>query len=374
MNKAIRATLAMVIVAAVSPLTLAWQTHINGTAALGIDDALAITFDNDRNVVVAGVTEHTFTVDDFTVVKFDGATGAELWRQEINGAANGLDRALAITVDGAGNVLAAGFVVNSGATSDFTVIKFDGANGNELWRQSLNGSSSASDEARAIRVDSADNVIAAGFMSNSGGFRDFTVIKFDGTSGSELWRQSINGTANASDEARDIATDNAGNVIAVGGIQNTTTFTDFAIVKFDGATGQELWRRVISGATLNALDSASAIAVDAAGDAVVSGVIQSSFAVVKLDGVTGAELWRQLINGGSAEAFAVTLDQNNDVVAAGRLQNLFCCSEVGRRCWRRTVAAAPSPCGARVSGIARDVILGSRRQCGRLRRNRVRTR
>ena len=65
----------------------------------------------------------------FTVLKFDGATGAERWRQVIMGPA-GPGIARAVAVDGHGDVVAAGQSRDHGnAYGGFTVIKLDGASG-----------------------------------------------------------------------------------------------------------------------------------------------------------------------------------------------------------------------------------------------------
>ena len=42
------------------------------------------------------------------------SSGAGAWQSNINGTANGNDQALAVTVDSAGNVIAAGFTTNPG--------------------------------------------------------------------------------------------------------------------------------------------------------------------------------------------------------------------------------------------------------------------
>ena len=57
----------------------AWQTNVSGTAGGGQFNATVV--DAAGNVVAAGVTNNTGTGDNFTVAKFDGASGAELWRQ-----------------------------------------------------------------------------------------------------------------------------------------------------------------------------------------------------------------------------------------------------------------------------------------------------
>src|SRR5262245_21501949 len=105
----------------------AWQANIHGTDNGGA--ALAVAVDGVGNGVAAGSTQNTGTFVDFTVVKFYPSTGAVLWKQNINGTANDFDLATAVAVDGAGNVAAAGSTYNTGTNGDFTVIKFDGSSG-----------------------------------------------------------------------------------------------------------------------------------------------------------------------------------------------------------------------------------------------------
>jgi len=305
------------------------QQVINGTT-------FAVAVDGAGNVVAAGSTENTGTSDDFTVIKFDGNSGAVLWNQAINGTANSVDQALAVAVDGAGNVVAAGSTENTGTSDDFTVIKFDGSSGAVLWSRAINGTANSTDEARAVAVDAAGNVVTAGFTRNTGTLDDFTVIKFDGSSGAELWSQAINGTTKGADVANAVAVDGAGNVVAAGFTQNIGTGHDFTVIKFDGSSGAVLWSRAINGTT-NGADVANAVAVDGAGNVVAAGRTTNTgtgadFTVVKFDGVSGAELWRQVINGpanGTDEALAVAVDGAGNVVAAGYTTTSLLCDLSG---------------------------------------------
>jgi hypothetical protein len=49
-----------------------------------------------------GTAENRVTGTDFTVVRFDGASGRERWRKVINGSASDVDAAFAITTDVSG--------------------------------------------------------------------------------------------------------------------------------------------------------------------------------------------------------------------------------------------------------------------------------
>ena len=70
----------------------------------------------------------------------------------------------------------------------------DAAQGSLLWQQTLNGTEANSfDEARSVAVDNQGNVVAAGRTENTGTAGDFTVAKFD-RDGTLLWQQTLNGT------------------------------------------------------------------------------------------------------------------------------------------------------------------------------------
>ena len=187
--------------------------------------------------VPVGFTVNAGKKPDFTVVKLDGARGVELWRYVIGGTAFGFDNAHAVTVDGAGDVVAAGRIVNTGTSDDFTVVKFDGVSGTELWHQVINGTANGVDRALSVAVDSMGNVLATGATTNTGTGADFTVIKFDGMSGTELWRKTINGMANDFDTTFAVTVDAAGDVVAAGMIKNVWTGDDFIVVKLSGADG-----------------------------------------------------------------------------------------------------------------------------------------
>jgi len=61
------------------------------------------------------------------------------------------------------------------------------------------------------------------------------VIKFEGSSGAELWRQVTRGnTIFASEYGHTVAVDAAGDVVAAGSIEEIVGDTDFTVIKFMG--------------------------------------------------------------------------------------------------------------------------------------------
>jgi cysteine-rich repeat protein len=81
-------------------------------------------------VFVAGTIRNPGTRADFLVMKLAGASGAEVWRTELNGSEDGADQGLAVAVGGS-DVVAAGRVRNLDANG-YVVVKRTGANGGEF--------------------------------------------------------------------------------------------------------------------------------------------------------------------------------------------------------------------------------------------------
>jgi hypothetical protein len=212
--------------------------------AYGVAGALAT--DRRGNVVAAGLGADAKNRSGFTVAKFDAATGTEIWRRVINGNVGG-DWAVSVDVDLAGNVVAAGLLVVDFRTwDDFFIIKLSGVDGSEIWRKAINGAANGRDQALKVTVDSTGNVIGAGFIVN-GDSDDLFVAKFEELTGRELWRQVINGRANGPDYAQAVKVAADGSVVAAGSLKNSPQDGDFAVVKFDGVTGKLLWQREFGG-------------------------------------------------------------------------------------------------------------------------------
>lgn len=310
----------------------AWQTALlNGTAADSSDEAHAVIVTATGDVVAAGQIDNADVSNDFSVVKLSGASGTELWRYVLNGAANGNDVAVAVAADTNENIVAVGWISDlSIDNTDFSVIKLNGVNGTELWRNVLNGAANRSDAARAIAVDATGNVVAVGYTQTveTPPSHDFTVVKLSGATGTELWRYAVHGSA-GSGSAEAVAVDAEGNVIAAGGLGNSSTSFDFTVVKLRGSDGQELWRQEING-DANSGDSVSTVAVTTTGDVIAAGrtsnlsIYTSDFTVIKLSGTSGTPIWRYVIDGtpsGGDLVRAVKVDAVGDAVAVGYAQD-----------------------------------------------------
>src|SRR5512143_213196 len=257
--------------------TVLWQYVIPS----GI--AFAVAVDANGDVLAAGYALNPPNDYDATVVKLDGATGMELWRHNSDSGAGRPDYAYAVALDAAGDVVTAGLGVGPIGTEYFTVEKISGADGSGLWRYAVPGNdpSNPEGEAVAVAVDAAGDVVAAGAMSAVGSAFDFAVVKLDGASGAERWSQTLAGTAPSinADRALQVAVDGAGDVWAAGLLANlgsslVTNDEDFAVVRLAGASGAQLWRVEMNG-TQTSRDAAYALGVDATGNAFAGGELSN---------------------------------------------------------------------------------------------------
>src|SRR5262249_21760274 len=225
------------------------------------------------------------------------ATGTPLWSQTtLRGDNNGPDLANAVAVDPAGDVVVAGVTSNNGRGTDFTVLKLAGATGAPLWPAFVEidggGVDSDDDEAASVAVDPTGDVVASGTVLRRTGdmdMADFFVAKFAGADGAERWRHTVVGSVDqgATNEAFAVATDAGGNVVAGGGVENTGAGSDLVGVRLVAADGSEIARATAAGAG-SASDDARAVAADAAGNVVGAGRVAGDITVVDV-GCTGGE-------------------------------------------------------------------------------------
>ncbi|MCB1606226.1 MAG: PQQ-binding-like beta-propeller repeat protein [Xanthomonadales bacterium] len=255
--------------------------------------------------------------------------GSDAWTSHYRSAAENGDTVAWIGVDGAGNPLLVGTSdYSSVGRSDFAVVRLDGDAGTTLWvadegvveTHTTFGCAGPYSEQRAVAVDDQGNTFVAGCEFNSTGY-DYLTGKLD-PDGNWLWRTRYDG--GASDRVVALALDSEGNVLVTGGAYgDIQTRTDYYTIKYDGATGSELWNARFTSAPGTGHQTPSAMALDANDDVIVAGMTPTlgmgfSIAVVKYRGTDGEEQWATEYNSVSGEVHDLAVDSAGDVVVAGR--------------------------------------------------------
>lgn len=263
-----------------------------------------------------------------SVVEIPALTKVAVWVRQFGSA--GFAEALALGLDGAGNIYVTGYVAGSGSlpgqtssgSSDAFVRKYD-PSGTELWTRQFG--STRSDLAYAVAVDGAGNIYVAGwamdFLPGQGyregsGFGAF-LRKYD-PSGTELWTRQFGSTIE--DAAKALGIDGIGNIYVAGRTYDRgTSFRDPFLRKYD-PSGTELWTRQFG---WSSHDEADAVTVDGTGNAYVVGWLQERGSgrggtfLWKFDPL-GKELWtRQLGDTTGFIAKSLAVEVSGNIYTAG---------------------------------------------------------
>ncbi|MDF7812050.1 SBBP repeat-containing protein [Hymenobacter sp. YC55] len=262
-----------------------WEARYNGPAN-SFDLAADLAVDKDGNAVVTGAT-YSATQSDYATVKYS-PTGQVLWEAFYNGPFNSYDLVRALSIDASGNVAVTG-TSDSGTSYDYATVRYDGASGQQSWAMRYNGVGTNYDEGTAISTDNVGNVIVAGYSLGSGTNSDYVTLKYDAASGQQLLQLVANPGTNDYDEPSAVVVDRTNNIIVTGRSYRGKNFA-YMTIKYDGTYGQQLWRTYYDG-FYNNNDAAKAVAVDAAGNVYVTGVVDAEFFTTKLGQQYGETSW-----------------------------------------------------------------------------------
>jgi hypothetical protein len=191
--------------------------------------------------------------------------------------------------------------------------------GTPWWTNRYNGAGNGDDAANAIALDTNGNVFVTG-GAVIGGLTAFASIKYS-NGGIPLWTNFYQGPGNSPyGGASDIAVDVAGNVLITGTSIGSGTYQDFATIKYSNA-GVALWTN-----RWNRLydDVAIALATDKSGNVFVTGYTTADN--LRFDRLTigysaaGMPLWTNIYDGPANDddsGNAVAVDANGNVFVTG---------------------------------------------------------
>ncbi|MDF7815235.1 SBBP repeat-containing protein [Hymenobacter sp. YC55] len=302
-----------------------WETRYNG-AGNGYDEATSLAMDATGNVLVTGYSNKGNSNWDYATIKYAASSGQQLWEARYNGPDEGYDEATELVVDATNNVLVTGLSYNNDGLSDQATVKYAGGSGQQLWAIRYNGPADNNDVPGGVAVDPAGNVYTTGSsVAGSNNNWDYATVKYAGASGQQSWQAAYNWADNSDDVAVDVAVDAAGNVYVVGSSQSSgSSNVDYVTIKY-AANGQELWKTRYHN-PLNSYGRPVKLVVDAAGNVYVTGSnamevgFGTDYLTLKYDGATGQQLWEARYGGtdrGSASAADMALDNAGNVYVTG---------------------------------------------------------
>ena len=365
------------------PVSEQWAARFDTSDGNGYDGATDVVADATGNVYVTGYSFSPTSGYDYATVKYS-PTGQQLWQARYNGPANSDEVAVSVGVDGSGNVYVTGYSYGTSTSGyDYATLKYDGASGQQLWvnrytseaggltpssqelatdlvvsdggtvyvtgtayeeggrgyhyatlRYAPNGQlqwvsrySGPSNTAIAARlaVDRTGNVYVTG-TSYASTASAYATLKYAASTGQQLWEARYNGPASGYNLVRDLAVDDAGNVAVTGTSESGTSY-DYATVRY-ATTGQQLWEARYNGAG-NGYDEATGVAVDGGGNVAVTGYADTGngnwdYVTIKYAAPSGQRTWLKTYDGPAGsydEARDIVIDRTSRVVVTGRSFN-----------------------------------------------------
>jgi hypothetical protein len=306
-----------------SQINIQWESRLNGAGSF-IDKAVDLELDASGNTYATGAS-YNGTSYDWVTVKYN-SDGVELWRRSYGGT--GIDEPHALVLDGANNVIVTGSRFISGSDWDIATIKINGTTGAIIWSV-INAGSTEFDYGVDVAVDPFNNVLVLGALNVAPGNTDFVTIKYSPGGGGLTWSRTLGGAFN--DNPKVILTDAASNVYVTGNHEYSvgTTYFDFRVAKYN-SVGTLQWS-VTEDSGFGKLDTPFAMSLDGANNVVVAGsgftdiLNEEDFMTVKFSGASGAVLWKRLY-AGDAEALdvvnAVVVGSTNNVYVTGKSKSI----------------------------------------------------
>ena len=302
--------------------SLAWSRALSGPsgapATLGDGHVVtrAMALDNAGSVVVAGATYDGAHLD--SLVTRLAADGTVAWQKAAASTAAGDQEALAVALDASGNAVVAGLSPNARGDSDILVLKY------AAGTVRCCGARPSTAEPTTARTSSQWTRTATWWWganrTNAARNVDIHVLKLAGGDGATLWERTFDGGAD--DYVTDLALDAAGNAVVSGASVNASGNDDFTILKLDAASGAITWRRTFDG---GGDDEPYGVALDAAGNAFVTGATHranADFETIKLSAADGSIAWQKTYDGGGDDyAQAIAVDSGGNAVVTGRSRN-----------------------------------------------------
>ena len=254
--------------------SLTWMRRWDDPGAHGADIGVTLAVDKKGAVVVAGFSADTTGFYGWRVIKWS-ASGAQKWAASFPAPLAGSNAfARDVAVDSSGDVYVCGSETYgpgdpSGDDVALVVRKLSGSTGALLWEARYTGPAAGYNAGDAIALDPAGNAYVTGYGDGTGETTDMVLAKYAHADGRKVWLRRIDGPDGADDEGITLAVTGAG-VWMVGRAWSTADDTCRVLLVRYTLTGKRSWLRTWAEAP-DASSYGDALAVDAAGNAVVAG-------------------------------------------------------------------------------------------------------
>ena len=223
--------------------TVLWSRSWNQTASDG-DTTSGVAVDSHDHIYVAGTASSNFPTP-WILQKYD-ATGAPIWSRTYMAGGGGWNGATAVTVGPDDDPVVAGRMNMGGSGFDMVTVKYS-KDGAPLWSELWVGPGNNEDVPSAVTVDSLGNVIVAGYSKNFNGTtndRDWVILKYD-PDGNLLWSRGYGSAGGLNDTALGVAIGPNGEIV-VAGDEGRSVFLGDGLIRKYATDGSLVWSRTVA--------------------------------------------------------------------------------------------------------------------------------
>lgn len=301
----------------------------------GTDACLAIAAGPDDSIVVAGQLARIAQGHDAWARAYDAA-GAVRWTYELSTPSEGHDAASGVIALPDGSALVAGTWF-SGSNTHWNSFTVDvSAGGAPAWSEV--NEIIGDDTYSAIARDASGHLVLAGARADGDGPEAWLrAMSADGRA--ELWAVTRHGTVPGGASATGVAVDSTGDIIAVGSETNIDTGLDGWIARYSPA-GVQRWSLSLASPGLDA-DVLRAVAIGPDDSIAAVGALDGA-STIRVYNADGTPRWDATAADGSSWS-GVAVDPAGDVVVTGSAGSDLVARKytpAGALVWERRLAAA----------------------------------
>jgi len=166
-------------------LSLNWNNTYDYTNLQDVGAAVEI---DAGKIHVAGASANSVTDWDMTVASFDESTGAFIADSRVSYPGIGHDQVLSFRKDLYGNTYITGKASSNGTNFNIRTAKID-FNNTLVWAQSYDAFGHE-DVGNTIAIDGNGDVIVGGFITKTNNIKDLIVLKYNGSNGNLIWKHT----------------------------------------------------------------------------------------------------------------------------------------------------------------------------------------